>query len=121
MAEVISSHVITTEVVEVPAARGRRAKMRSSSVAMRSSSVAMRDVLESQDGFLARVIELLSHHERMALRLRHRDGMDAGAIAARMSLPQSIVDDLLASAESTVRAAQRAFIAALVESAGTST
>jgi DNA-directed RNA polymerase specialized sigma24 family protein len=113
MAEVNSSHVITTEAVEVPTVRGRRPKVRASS--------AMRDVLESQDGFLARVIELLSHHERMALRLRHRDGMDAGAIAARMSLPQSIVDDLLVSAESTVRAAQRAFIAALVESAGAST
>ena len=76
----------------------------------------MRDLVESQDGFLARVIELLSHHERMVLRLRHRDGLAPGAIAARMGLPEAIVTELLGSAEATVRAAQRAFIEALVES-----
>ena len=39
-----------------------------------------------------------------------------GAIAARMGLPEAIVTELLGSAEATVRAAQRAFIEALVES-----
>ena len=38
------------------------------------------------------------------------------AIAARMGLPEAIVVELLGSAEATVRAAQRAFIEALVES-----
>jgi DNA-directed RNA polymerase specialized sigma24 family protein len=77
----------------------------------------MRDALDSSDGFIAQVIELLSHHERMALRLRHRDGLASGAIAARMNLPEKIVSDLLESAEATVRAAQRAFVEALSENA----
>ena len=65
----------------------------------------------------AQVIELLSHHERMALRLRHRDGLASGAIAARMNLPEKIVGDLIESAEATVRSAQRAFVEALSENA----
>lgn len=69
------------------------------------------------DGFLACVAGLLSHHERMALRLRHSDGLAPGAIAARMHLPESIVVDLLGSAERTVRAAQRALIDAMAEAA----
>ena len=82
-----------------------------------SGNVAMREALESSDGFIAQVVELLSHHERMALRLRHRDGLASGAIAARMNLPEKIVGDLIESAEATVRAAQRAFVEALAESA----
>jgi DNA-directed RNA polymerase specialized sigma24 family protein len=77
----------------------------------------MRDALDSSDGFIAQVVELLSHHERMALRLRHRDGLASGAIAARMNLPEKIVRDLIESAEATVRAAQRAFVEALAENA----
>ena len=82
-----------------------------------SANASMRDALDSSDGFIAQVIELLSHHERMALRLRHRDGLAFGAIAARMNLPEKIVGDLVESAEATVRAAQRAFVEALSENA----
>ena len=72
---------------------------------------------DGQDGFLGRVIDMLSHHERMALRLRHRDGLEPAAIAARMNLPESIVADLIKRAELTIRAAQLAFIEALAENA----
>jgi DNA-directed RNA polymerase specialized sigma24 family protein len=102
-------HEVAPHPAERPAKRPRRA------VAPRG--VSMRDALESSDGFIAQVIELLSHHERMALRLRHRDGLASGAIAARMNLPEKIVRDLIESAEATVRAAQRAFVEALAESA----
>ena len=75
------------------------------------------EVLEARDGFLARVLEMLSHHERMALRLHHSDGLAPGAVAARMRLPESIVRDLITSGERTIRAAQLAFLEALVEQA----
>jgi DNA-directed RNA polymerase specialized sigma24 family protein len=60
---------------------------------------------------------MLSHHERMALRLRHRDGLEPAAIAARMNLPEAIVADLLRRAEATIRAAQLAFLEVLSEHA----
>ncbi len=74
------------------------------------------DALASEGGFLARVVELLSPHERQALRMRHRDGLSDGAIAARLEVPVDSVRTILARAESTLRAAQRAFLDALVES-----
>ena len=100
-------HEVAPHPAERPASRARRA--------VASRGVSMRDALESSDGFIAQVVELLSHHERMALRLRHRDGLASGAIAARMNLPEKIVGDLIESAEATVRAAQRAFVEALAE------
>ncbi|MEI6475660.1 MAG: hypothetical protein WCO75_09730 [Planctomycetota bacterium] len=72
-------------------------------------------MLDSTDEYLSRVLELLSHHERMALRLRHRDGLTPDAVAARMHLPETIVRDLIDTAERTIRAAQRVFIEAMVE------
>lgn len=74
------------------------------------------DALASEGGFLARVVELLSPHERQALRMRHRDGLSDGAIAARLEVPVDAARTMLARAEATLRAAQRAFLEALVES-----
>jgi DNA-directed RNA polymerase specialized sigma24 family protein len=71
--------------------------------------------IDVKDEFLSRVLDLLSHHERMALRLRHRDGLEPNAVAARMHLPETIVRDLIDTAERTIRAAQRLFIEAMVE------
>ncbi len=98
------------DVIEVKRSRSRRQ-------AASGSAASVHEVLDAQEGFLARVLEMLSHHERMALRLRHRDGLAPGAIAARMKLPESIVADLLSQAERTVRLAQRALIDALAEHA----
>jgi DNA-directed RNA polymerase specialized sigma24 family protein len=98
------------DVIEVKRPRSRRHPAS-------GTDSPVHEVLDAQEGFLARVLEMLSHHERMALRLRHRDGLAPGAIAARMKLPESIVADLLAQAERTVRLAQRAFIDALAEHA----
>lgn len=67
------------------------------------------------EGFLARVVALLSPSERTALRLRHRDGLADRAIAQRMSVSTASVRALIAHAETTLRAAQRAFIEALIE------
>ena len=75
------------------------------------------DAIDAKDEFLSRVLDLLSHHERMALRLRHRDGLAPNAVAARMHLPETIVRDLIDTAERTIRAAQRLFIEAMVEAA----
>lgn len=100
------------DVIEVKRPRARRQPAS-------QPAVAVGEMFDAQEGFLARVLEMLSHHERMALRLRHRDGLAPGAIAARMKLPESIVADLLAQAERTVRLAQRAFIEALAEHAPT--
>lgn len=96
------------EVLEAKAPRGSTAA---------SPAASPSAVTEPSDGFLACIAGLLSHHERMALRLRHGDGLAPGAIAARMHLPESIVVDLLGSAERTVRAAQRALIEAMAEAA----
>jgi len=79
--------------------------------------VLLPEVLEARDGFLARVLEMLSHHERMALRLHHSSGLTYGAVAARMNLPESIARDLIASGERTIRAAQLALLEALSEQA----
>jgi DNA-directed RNA polymerase specialized sigma24 family protein len=95
-------------VIERKASRVRRA-----AAAKPNSTVG--DVLSLEGGFLARVVELLSPHEREALRMRHREGMTDGAIAARLKVPADAVGVMLARAESTLRAAQRAFIDALVE------
>ena len=73
------------------------------------------NAIDAKDEFLSRVLDLLSHHERMALRLRHRDGLAPNAVAARMHLPETIVRDLIDTAERTIRAAQRLFIEAMVE------
>ncbi len=78
------------------------------------------EVLNSADEYLSRVLELLSHHERMALRLRHRDGLTPDAVAARMHLPETIVRDLIDTAERTIRAAQSVFIEAMVEASNPS-
>ena len=75
------------------------------------------NAIDAKDEFLSRVLDLLSHHERMALRLRHRDGLALNAVAARMHLPETIVRDLIDTAERTIRAAQRLFIEAMVEAA----
>jgi DNA-directed RNA polymerase specialized sigma24 family protein len=80
---------------------------------------ASANAIDVKDEFLARVVDLLSHHERMALRLRHRDGLATSAVAARMHLPETIVCDLIDTAERTIRAAQRLFIEAMVEAANT--
>ena len=71
--------------------------------------------IDVKDEFLSRVLDLLSHHQRMALRLRHRDGLAPNAVAARMHLPETVVCDLIDTAERTIRAAQRLFIEAMVE------
>ena len=75
------------------------------------------NAIDAKDEFLSRVLDLLSHHERMALRLRHRDGLAPNAVAARMHLPETVVCDLIDTAERTIRAAQRLFIEAMVEAA----
>ena len=75
------------------------------------------NAIDAKDEFLSRVLDLLSHHQRMALRLRHRDGLAPNAVAARMHLPETVVCDLIDTAERTLRAAQRLFIEAMVEAA----
>jgi DNA-directed RNA polymerase specialized sigma24 family protein len=96
-----------------PASRAVRARKRPSvkHVVVDPSGNA----IDAKDEFLSRVLDLLSHHERMALRLRHRDGLEPKAVAARMHLPETIVRDLIDTAERTIRAAQRLFIEAMVE------
>lgn len=100
-----------SDVIELqqPKANGR--------ATARRGDALLPEVLEARDGFLARVLEMLSHHERMALRLHHSDGLAPGAVAARMKLPESIARDLIASGERTIRAAQLAFLEALFEQA----
>ena len=78
---------------------------------------ASANAIDVKDEFLSRVLDLLSHHQRMALRLRHRDGLAPNAVAARMHLPETVVCDLIDTAERTIRAAQRLFIEAMVEAA----
>jgi DNA-directed RNA polymerase specialized sigma24 family protein len=78
---------------------------------------ASANAIDVKDEFLSRVLDLLSHHQRMALRLRHRDGLATNAVAARMHLPETIVCDLIDTAERTIRAAQRLFIEAMVDAA----
>jgi len=68
-------------------------------------------------GFFERVLEMLSHHERMALRLRHVEGLELHQVAVRMNLPEGVVARLLNDAERTLAAARRAFVSALQEHA----
>lgn len=68
-------------------------------------------------GFFERVLELLSHHERMALRLRHVEGLELHQVAVRMNLPEGVVARLLNDAERTLAAARRAFVSALQDHA----
>jgi|688.fasta_scaffold525333_1 DNA-directed RNA polymerase specialized sigma24 family protein len=68
-------------------------------------------------GFFERVLELLSHHERIALRLRHVERLELHEVAARMNLPEGVVARILADAERTLTAARRAFVDALQEHA----
>lgn len=98
------------EVINQRGTRAERGKVPHSSAAQAARG-------DADDGFFGRVLEMLSHHERMALRLRHRDGLELAAIAARMNLPEAIVTDLLRRAEMTIRAAQLAFLEALAEHA----
>ena len=98
------------EVIRQRGSRAERGKLPHSA----TSQPAHRD---ADEGFFGKVLEMLSHHERMALRLRHRDGLEPAAIAARMNLPESIVSDLLRRAEGTIRVAQLAFLEALSEHA----
>ena len=69
------------------------------------------------EGFAAKVLSVLSEHQRIALRLRHGEGLAPEQVAARMKLPQGVTDRLLADAERTLQAARRAFVEALVENA----
>ena len=67
--------------------------------------------------YFERVLEMLSHHERMALRLRHVEGLELDQVAVRMNLPEGVVARLLNDAERTLAAARRAFVSALQEHA----
>ena len=98
-----------------PASRAVRARKRPS--VKHAVADASGSTIDVKDEFLSRVLDLLSHHQRMALRLRHRDGLAPNAVAARMHLPETIVCDLIDTAERTIRAAQRLFIEAMVEAA----
>ena len=95
-------------------ARKRPSVKHSAAVADASATAT---AIDAKDEVLSRVLDLLSHHQRMALRLRHRDGLAPNAVAARMHLPETIVCDLIDTAERTIRAAQRLFIEAMVEAA----
>lgn len=83
----------------------------------RTRTAAPVDAAALVDGFAARVMTYLTHHERMALRLRHGKGLEPPEIAARMHLPQGVVDRLLADADRTLQAARRALVGALAEAA----
>jgi DNA-directed RNA polymerase specialized sigma24 family protein len=109
--------VVTSSNAQV--ARTVRARKRPSMKHAVADADASANAIDVKDEFLARVLDLLSHHERMALRLRHRDGLATSAVAARMHLPETIVCDLIDTAERTIRAAQRLFIEAMVEAANT--
>ena len=83
----------------------------------RARSASPVDASALAEGFAARVMSYLTHHERMALRLRHGQGMEPPEIAARMHLPQGVVERLLADADRTLQAARRALVGALAEAA----
>jgi DNA-directed RNA polymerase specialized sigma24 family protein len=103
----------SANVQSAQAARTVRSRKRPS--AKQSVADASGSAIDVKDEFLSRVLDLLSHHQRMALRLRHRDGLAPNAVAARMHLPETVVSDLIDTAERTIRAAQRLFIEAMVE------
>ena len=103
----------SANVQSAQSARTVRSRKRPS--AKQSVADASGSAIDVKDEFLSRVLDLLSHHQRMALRLRHRDGLAPNAVAARMHLPETVVSDLIDTAERTIRAAQRLFIEAMVE------
>ena len=103
----------SANVQSAQAARTVRSRKRPST--KQSVADASGSAIDVKDEFLSRVLDLLSHHQRMALRLRHRDGLAPNAVAARMHLPETVVCDLIDTAERTIRAAQRLFIEAMVE------
>lgn len=103
----------SANVQSAQAARTVRSRKRPST--KQSVADASGSAIDVKDEFLSRVLDLLSHHQRMALRLRHRDGLAPNAVAARMHLPETVVSDLIDTAERTIRAAQRLFIEAMVE------
>jgi len=103
----------SANVQSAQSARTVRSRKRPS--AKQSVADASGSAIDVKDEFLSRVLDLLSHHQRMALRLRHRDGLAPNAVAARMHLPETVVCDLIDTAERTIRAAQRLFIEAMVE------
>ena len=105
----------SANVQSAQAARTVRSRKRPST--KQSVADASGSAIDVKDEFLSRVLDLLSHHQRMALRLRHRDGLAPNAVAARMHLPETVVCDLIDTAERTIRAAQRLFIEAMVEAA----
>ena len=84
--------------------------------AARTGTRAAKPTASLGEGFAARVLSVLSEHQRIALRLRHGEGLAPDQVAARMKLPQGVTDRLLADAERTLQAARRAFVEALVES-----
>lgn len=100
----------------VPSAQpARKVRSRKRPSVKHAVTDASGSAIDVKDEFLSRVLDLLSHHQRMALRLRHRDGLAPNAVAARMHLPETVVRDLIDTAERTIRAAQRLFIEAMVE------
>jgi len=103
----------SANVQSAQSARTVRSRKRPS--AKHAVADASGSAIDVKDEFLSRVLDLLSHHQRMALRLRHRDGLAPNAVAARMHLPETVVCDLIDTAERTIRAAQRLFIEAMVE------
>jgi DNA-directed RNA polymerase specialized sigma24 family protein len=103
----------SANVQSAQAARTVRSRKRPST--KQSVADASGSAIDVKDEFLSRVLDLLSHHQRMALRLRHLDGLATNAVAARMHLPETVVCDLIDTAERTIRAAQRLFIEAMVE------
>ena len=103
----------SANVQSAQSARTVRSRKRPST--KQSVADASGSAIDVKDEFLSRVLDLLSHHQRMALRLRHRDGLAPNAVAARMHLPETVVSDLIDTAERTIRAAQRLFIEAMVE------
>ena len=106
---------VATSANVQPAQSARTVRSRKRPSAKQSVADASGSAIDVKDEFLSRVLDLLSHHQRLALRLRHRDGLAPNAVAARMHLPETVVSDLIDTAERTIRAAQRLFIEAMVE------
>ncbi len=109
--------VVTANSKAHAAQSSRTVRARKRPSVKHAAADASANAIDVKDEFLSRVLDLLSHHQRMALRLRHRDGLATNAVAARMHLPETIVCDLIDTAERTIRAAQRLFIEAMVEAA----
>lgn len=116
MVTITQHHEAVATSANVPSAQAARTvRSRKRPSTKQSVADASGSAIDVKDEFLSRVLDLLSHHQRMALRLRHRDGLAPNAVAARMHLPETVVSDLIDTAERTIRAAQRLFIEAMVE------